>query len=214
LNNPQYGHWLLKIIIINTFNNENKYSMFTRDVFPRLTRPVSETTLSSQPNSNPLQNTVPQQHKKSLKLRINHSFHTYLLPLYFTSLLSVPIFTETLRMYPIAPFLERVCCSDYELSAHTGTGKITLPASTGVYIPVLGLHFDAKYFPEPQTFDPDRFTEENKYSRPNYTYIPFGEGPRNCIGKDRHLVPPHKNIIFRIRRILIVILLPSRSSVW
>ena len=124
-----------------------------------------------------------------------------LFPLSFTSLLSVPVFTETLRKYPIIPFLERKCCSDYELPAPTGTGTIILPAGTGVYISVLGLHFDPTYFPEPKKFDPDRFTEENKHSRPNYTYIPFGEGPRMCIGKDRHLIAACKNFSFRLQRI-------------
>ena len=109
---------------------------------------------------------------------------------YFTSLLSVPVFTETLRKHPIVTFLDRICCSDYELPAPNGTGTIKLPAGTGVYIPLLGIHFDPTYFPEPEKFDPDRFTEENKRSRPNYTYLPFGEGPRVCIGKDRHLYFP------------------------
>jgi len=133
--------------------------------------------------------------------------------LYFTSLLSVPLFTETLRKYPILPFLDRKCCIDYELPAPTGKKKIKLPGGTGVYIPVLGIHYDPKYFPEPEKFDPDRFTEENKGSRPKYTYLPFGEGPRMCIGKDRHLIPPQK-INFRLLRIVIVLLLPQRLSVW
>jgi len=124
------------------------------------------------------------------------------------------MFTETLRKYPIIPFLERMCCSDYELPAPNGKGTIKLPAGTGVYIPILGIHFDATYFPEPDTFDPDRFTEENKHSRPNYTYLPFGEGPRMCIGKDRQLSSPHNNFSFRLLRILIVLLLPLRLSVW
>jgi cytochrome P450 family 6 len=109
------------------------------------------------------------------------------------------MFTETLRKYPILPFLERNSCSDYELPAPTGNGTITLPAGTGVYIPVLGLHFDATYFPEPQKFDPDRFTEEIKHSRANYAYLPVGEGPRMCLGKDRHFIAPHKNFRFRLR---------------
>jgi len=96
------------------------------------------------------------------------------------------VFTETLRKYPILPFLDRMCCSDYELPAPAGTGTIKLPVGTGVFIPVLGIHFDPTYFPEPEKFDPDRFTEENKSSRPKFTHIPFGEGPRMCIGKDRH----------------------------
>jgi cytochrome P450 family 6 len=105
---------------------------------------------------------------------------------YFTSPLTVAVFTETLRKYPSVSFLDRKCCSDYELPVPNGIGTITLSEGTGVYIPVLALHHDPTYFPEPEQFDPDRFTEENKGSRPNYTYIPFGEGPRVCIGKERH----------------------------
>jgi cytochrome P450 family 6 len=122
--------------------------------------------------------------------------------------------TETLRMYPIVPFLERKCCSDYQLPAHTGNGTITLPAGNGVYISVLGLHFDATYFPQPEKFDPDRFTEENKHSRPNFTYIPFGEGPRMCIGKDRHLISPRNDFSFQSLTIKIMLLVSRGLSVW
>ena len=68
------------------------------------------------------------------------------------------MFTERLRKYPIVPFLDRISCNEYELPAHAGTGTVTLPAGTGVYIPVLALHYDPKYFSQPQKFDPDRFT--------------------------------------------------------
>ena len=140
-------------------------------------------------------NTVPlhahRQPEIKEKLFISHLPKAHLLfSLYFTYLLSVPLFTETLRKYPIVPFLERNCCIDYVLPAATGTSTIKLSVGTGVYIPVLGIHYEPKYFPEPEKFDPDRFTEENKRSRPNYTYLPFGEGPRMCIGKDRHLYLP------------------------
>lgn len=42
--------------------------------------------------------------------------------------------------------------------------------------------FNPKYFPEPETFNPDRFSDENKSNIVPGTYVPFGVGPRNCIG--------------------------------
>lgn len=45
------------------------------------------------------------------------------------------------------------------------------------------LHYDPQYFPEPQKYLPERFSDENRNKIPPYAYIPFGQGPRNCIGK-------------------------------
>jgi cytochrome P450 family 9 len=49
-------------------------------------------------------------------------------------------------------------------------------------IPIQGFHHDEKYFPEPEKFDPDRFSPENRHNIDPDTYLPFGVGPRNCIG--------------------------------
>lgn len=51
-----------------------------------------------------------------------------------------------------------------------------------VYISTLGLHRDPDYYPNPYKWDPDRFSEENKKNRHQNVYLPFGQGPRNCIG--------------------------------
>jgi len=44
------------------------------------------------------------------------------------------------------------------------------------------IHNDPKYYPNPKTFDPQRFNAEEKSKRPSGTFFPFGEGPRQCIG--------------------------------
>lgn len=51
-----------------------------------------------------------------------------------------------------------------------------------IFIPIWGFHHDPKYFPEPEKFNPDRFSDENRGNIDPDTYLPFGIGPRNCIG--------------------------------
>ncbi|XP_068084560.1 cytochrome P450 6j1 [Anabrus simplex] len=88
------------------------------------------------------------------------------------------VVSETLRKYPVLPFLDRKVLQPYTLP---GT-NFTLDKGDVVIISLSGIHYDPQYYPNPQRFDPERFTEENKRSRPNYSYMPFGEGPRICIG--------------------------------
>lgn len=52
----------------------------------------------------------------------------------------------------------------------------------GLNIPVMAIHRDPQYFPDPMKFDPERFSDERKHEIQPFTYLPFGLGPRNCIG--------------------------------
>ncbi|XP_026296210.1 probable cytochrome P450 6a13 [Apis mellifera] len=88
------------------------------------------------------------------------------------------VIAETLRKYPPASMLSRRCEYQYQIP----NSKVELPAGIRVIIPIYGLHHDPDYYPSPAIFNPERFTEENKRTRHPYAYLPFGEGPRNCIG--------------------------------
>ncbi|XP_030746952.1 cytochrome P450 6a22-like [Sitophilus oryzae] len=88
------------------------------------------------------------------------------------------IMSETLRKYPPAPVFLRVCTKRYPIpdtDAYIEKGQ-------SVLIPCYGLHRDDRYWHEPDIFDPERFSEKNKDKIVDGTYIPFGAGPRNCIG--------------------------------
>lgn len=84
---------------------------------------------------------------------------------------------ETLRKYPPLPLLNRQCVKDYKFPDGTVLNK-----GDDVMIPVYSMHYDPLFYSEPEKFDPERFKEDVKQLRHPYTYLPFGEGPRNCIG--------------------------------
>jgi cytochrome P450 family 6 len=87
--------------------------------------------------------------------------------------------TETLRKFPPLSILDRVAETDYVIP---GT-DITIEKGTTVYIPLLGIHMDPEVFPDPERYDPERFNEENRKARHPFMYLPFGDGPKYCIGK-------------------------------
>lgn len=87
-------------------------------------------------------------------------------------------FIETLRMYPPVPTLTRICVQDYKMK----NTDVVIEKDTSILISTLGLQRDPEYFPNPDKFDPERFSEENKKNRHPFVHLPFGDGPRNCIG--------------------------------
>jgi len=88
------------------------------------------------------------------------------------------VLSETLRLYPAVLRLRRECCRDYTLP---GT-NVHIPAGVQVMVPSFAIHRDPDIYPDPLRFDPDRFLPEQKEARHPCAYLPFGVGPRNCIG--------------------------------
>ncbi|KAF2882935.1 hypothetical protein ILUMI_23240 [Ignelater luminosus] len=85
---------------------------------------------------------------------------------------------ETLRKYPPVPVLSRNCTQSYKIP----NSDVVIDKDVEVFVPVLGIQHDPDYYPEPERFDPERFSPENKTKRHAYSWLPFGEGPRGCIG--------------------------------
>ncbi|XP_032682974.1 cytochrome P450 9e2-like [Odontomachus brunneus] len=93
------------------------------------------------------------------------------------------VVSETLRKYPPVVMIDRLCVKSYELPPPNPGGKSLIVEPNNVlWAPVYALHCDPKYFPNPNKFDPERFSDENKDNIVPYTYMPFGHGPRKCIG--------------------------------
>nr|XP_042124325.1 cytochrome P450 3A9-like isoform X3 [Peromyscus maniculatus bairdii] len=86
------------------------------------------------------------------------------------------VVNETMRLYPVATRINRLSKKDAEING------VFIPKGTQVVIPIFVLHRDPKYWPDPEEFRPERFSKENKERINPYTYLPFGYGPRNCIG--------------------------------
>nr|ARN17938.1 cytochrome P450-15 [Cephus cinctus] len=92
------------------------------------------------------------------------------------------VVSETLRLYPAAAEIDRVCSKTFELPpARPAARSVTVKPGTVILFPVYAIHRDPQYHPNPDKFDPDRFLNENEKINP-LAYFPFGLGPRYCIG--------------------------------
>jgi cytochrome P450 len=87
------------------------------------------------------------------------------------------VVAESMRLYPPAWILGRRALEDYEVGGHL------IPRDSLVILSPYVMHRDPRFFPDPERFDPERWTPESKASRPQFSYFPFGGGPRRCIGE-------------------------------
>jgi cytochrome P450 len=86
------------------------------------------------------------------------------------------ILRESLRLYPPAWLMPRIAAEECEIRGYR------IPKGASVLVSQWIVHRDPRFFPDPERFDPDRWTEEFARSLPRFAYFPFGGGPRICIG--------------------------------
>lgn len=87
------------------------------------------------------------------------------------------VLAESMRLYPPAWAIGRLALEEFEI------GGYMVPKKSLVLMSQYVMHRDSRYFTDPLRFDPERWTAEAREARPQFSYFPFGGGPRRCIGE-------------------------------
>lgn len=104
------------------------------------------------------------------------------------------VLNEALRLYPPVFRFGRAVKESCTLNnVHFAKGSM-------VIFPVYHLHHDPEYWPDPETFDPERFSQEAKQQRSPYCFLPFGTGPRSCIGMRFALIEAKMALVHILKR--------------
>uniref|UniRef100_A0A1Y1KUQ8 Cytochrome P450 n=1 Tax=Photinus pyralis TaxID=7054 RepID=A0A1Y1KUQ8_PHOPY len=94
------------------------------------------------------------------------------------------VVSETLRKWPPITFTDRKSVAPFTIEAKLPHEQTThFEAGTVCWIPIYAIHRDSLYYPNPGVFDPERFHKDNLHKIKPGTYLPFGMGPKNCIGE-------------------------------
>jgi len=88
------------------------------------------------------------------------------------------VLQESMRLYPPAWMIDRIPIENDHFEG------LELPNDRIVGINIYGVHHSAEYWSDPEKFDPSRFAKEEVKKRPAFAYMPFGGGPRLCIGSN------------------------------
>ena len=128
----------------------------------------------------------------------------------YADLMNLPyclqVFKETLRLYPPAYAVSRVALHDIDLNGYQ------VHRGETVMIPTYALHRRTDYYPNPEMFSPERFTPEREKQLPRYAYLPFGAGPRICIGNHFAMMEGHLLLATLAQRVTFE-LLPDQEIV-
>ncbi|MCB9284816.1 MAG: cytochrome P450 [Lewinellaceae bacterium] len=86
------------------------------------------------------------------------------------------VMEESMRLFPPAHAFGRIAIADDEILGYR------IPGGSSVFFSVYALHRNPEFWPDPERFDPERFAPDREKERPKLAYMPFGAGPRMCIG--------------------------------
>lgn len=106
------------------------------------------------------------------------------------------VVSEGFRKWPPITGTDRICNKDFLMESKDGT-NVVIKSGEGVFIPIYNIHRDPENYPNPSKFDPERFSDENKDFIKQCSYMPFGLGPRNCIGS-RFALMQIKTVLFNL----------------
>ncbi|MGZ3645770.1 MAG: cytochrome P450 [Ktedonobacteraceae bacterium] len=116
------------------------------------------------------------------------------------------VFKEAMRLYPPAYLLSRRALREVEIDGYH------IPKDMVVLYAPYTLHRREEYFPEPEKFDPERFLPEREKQLPRYAFVPFGAGPRICIGMYFAMMEGHLLLATLAQRVSFS-LVPSQTVV-